>query len=121
MEGVVLMVAQAKYPVELRSRAVRMYRTSRPQPSIRGLADKLGVHPEALRGWIRKDEADRGVRAPRTRKGAADLVATGSAAEDAVVIAEMEKELRELRRANEILRAASAYFAAQLDQTGRRS
>jgi len=49
------------------------------------------------------------------------LVATGPAAEDAAVIAEMERELRELRRANEILKAASAYFAVQLDQTGRRS
>jgi transposase len=58
-------VPPRKYPDELRSRAVRLYRESDPKPVIRRLAEQLGVHPEALRNWIRQDEADRGERDDR--------------------------------------------------------
>ncbi|MFI7299928.1 transposase, partial [Streptomyces sp. NPDC050121] len=65
-----------KYSLELRERAVRMYRTSDPKPQIKKLAVDLGVHPEALRGWIRQAEADAGERDDRlTRDERAELVA----------------------------------------------
>ena len=53
------MAADRKYPVELRERAVRLYRESDPKQVIAQLARQLNVHPEALRNWIRQDEADR--------------------------------------------------------------
>ena len=59
------MAAPKKYPDELRERAVRLYRDSDPKPVIRRLAEQLNVHPEALRNWIRQDQADRGERADR--------------------------------------------------------
>ncbi|MBT2545401.1 transposase [Streptomyces sp. ISL-44] len=52
------MPAPRKYPLELRERAVRMYRTAEPKPVIRRMAEDLGVHHEALRNWIRQAEAD---------------------------------------------------------------
>jgi transposase len=57
--------ARRKYPVKLRERAVRLYRESDPKPVIAQLARQLNVHPEALRNWIRQDEADRGDRHDR--------------------------------------------------------
>jgi transposase len=54
--------APKKYPDELRERAVRLYRETYPRPVIRRLAEQLGVHHEALRNWIRQDEANRGER-----------------------------------------------------------
>jgi len=54
--------APKKYPDELRARAVRLYRESEPKPTIRRLAEHLGVHHEALRNWIRQAEADAGER-----------------------------------------------------------
>jgi transposase len=63
---------------------------------------QLGVHPEALRSWVKRAEIDKGVRA-------------GTSTGDQNRIAELERENRELRRANEILKAASAYFARELD------
>jgi transposase-like protein len=99
------MPAPRKYPLELRERAVRMYRTAEPKPVIRHMAEELGVHPEALRGWIRQAEADAGERG--------DLLTT----EEKEELARLRREVRELRRANEVLRTASAFFAAQLDPT----
>lgn len=52
------MTAPHKYLLELRERAVRMYRSIEPKPQIKRLALELGVHPETLRGWIRQAEAD---------------------------------------------------------------
>ena len=59
------MPAPKKSPDELRERAVRLYRESDPKPVVRRLAEQLNVHHEALRNWIRQDEADRGERTDR--------------------------------------------------------
>jgi transposase-like protein len=97
------MPAPRKYPLELRERAVRMYRTAEPKPVIRRMAEELGVHHEALRNWIRQAEA--GERD--------DMLTT----EEKDELAQLRREVRDLRRANEVLRTASAFFAAQLDPT----
>ena len=98
------MAAPRKYSLELRERAVRMYRTTEPKPQIKKLAVDLGVHPEALRGWIRQAEADAGERD--------DRLTTAEHEE----LKQLRKEVAELRRANEILKAASALFAQELDR-----
>ncbi|MGC4806101.1 transposase [Micromonospora sp. DT233] len=89
------MAPPKKYPDELRERAVRLYRESDPKPVIRQLARQLGVHHEALRNWIRQDEADRGQRGYRP---------TTSEVEE---LRRLRRENAELKRANEILKAAS--------------
>jgi transposase len=101
------MPAQRKYPEELRERAVKMVFEVRDQDGkgrgeLARVARQLGVHPEALRTWVRQAEIDGGQR-PGTTTG------------EGRRIAELERENRELRRANEILKAASAYFARELD------
>jgi transposase len=101
--------APKKYPDELRQRAVRLYRESEPKPVIRRLAEQLGVHHEALRNWIRQDEADRGHRDDRPTT---DMVEENR---------RLRRENAELRRINEVLKAASAFFAAECDPTRRRS
>jgi transposase-like protein len=102
------MPAPKKYPQELRERAVRMYRAADPKPVIRRMAEDLGVHPEALRNWIRQAEADAGERDDRlTTAEREELTA-------------LRKENAQLKRANEVLRTASAFFAAQLDPTRTR-
>ena len=98
------MAPPRKYPDELRARAVRLLRESDPKPVIRRLTVQLGVHPEALRNWIRQDEADRGERVDRP-------TTTESA--------ELRRENVELKRANEILKTASAFSAAEIDSTRR--
>ncbi len=105
MRGTSTMAAPRKYSLELRERAVRMYRTSDPKPQIKRLAIELGVHPEALRGWIRQAEADAGERDDRLTS------------DERVELAALRKENAQLKRANEVLRTASAFFAAQLDPT----
>ncbi|MEE2056025.1 transposase [Rhodococcus artemisiae] len=89
-----------KYPPELRERAVRLYRESDPNPVLRRLAEQLNLHPAALRNWIRQAEADHGEREDRP---------TTAMLEESWRLA---KENAELRRVNEVLRAASAYFAS---------
>jgi transposase len=101
------MPAPRKYPDELRERAVKMVleiraRDGKGHGEIARVGRQLGVHPEALRGWVKRAEIDGGLR-------------PGTTTEDAQRIAELEREVRELRRANEILKAASAYFARELD------
>ncbi len=103
------MAATRKYPVELRERAVRLYRQSDPKPVIAQLARQLGVHPEALRNWMRQDEADRGERDDRPT--------TEMLEENR----RLRAENKELRRVNEVLRAASAYFAQEIGPTRRLS
>ena len=101
------MVAQRKNPEELRERAVKMVlevreREGKGHGELARVGRQLGVHPEALRSWMKQTEIDRGGQ-PGTRTG------------DKQRISELEREVRELRRANEILKAASAYFARELD------
>jgi len=101
------MPAPRKYPDELRERAVRLVfemrkSTGQRQGAIARVADQLGVHREALRGWVRQAEVNAGRR-------------PGTSSEDAQRIAELERELRELRRANDILKAAATFFARELD------
>ncbi|MET9469652.1 transposase [Streptomyces sp. NPDC006544] len=105
MRGVQTTSAPRKYPLELRERAARMYRTTEPKPVIRRMAEELGVHHEALRNWIRQAEADAGDRG--------DLLTTAEREE----LTALRKENVQLKRANEVLRTASAFFAAQLDPT----
>lgn len=103
MKGSVAMAAPGKCPVELCERAVRMYRTADPKTQIKRLAVGLGVHPEALRGWIRQAEAHRGERDDRLTTAEKEELAL------------LRREVKEWRRANEIPRTASAFFAGRLD------
>lgn len=103
------MAATRKYPVELRERAVRLYRESNPKPVIAQLARQLNVHPEALRTWLRQDEADRGERQDRPT--------TAMMEENR----RLRAEVKQLRAVNDVLKAASAYFASEIDPTRRRS
>lgn len=103
------MAAPKKYPDELRDRAVRLYRESDPRPTFRGLAEQLGVHHEALRNWVRQAEADTGERHDRP---STDMLAENR---------RLAKENAELRQVNEVLRAASAYFASEIGPIRRRS
>ena len=104
-----VMAAPRKYSVELQQRATRMALDARQDPesargAIKRIADQLGVHPEALRTWVRQAEIDGGVR-------------PGTSTDDAQRLAELEREVRELRRANEILKTSAAFFAAaELDR-----
>jgi transposase len=84
-----------------------LYRESDPKPVIRKLADQLGVHHEALRNWIRQDEADRGDRVDRP------------SSEMAEENKQLRKRVAELERINAVLRDASAYFASEIGQTRR--
>ncbi|HET9118202.1 MAG TPA: transposase [Pseudonocardiaceae bacterium] len=119
------MSGQRRYPPELRERAVQMYRSAQTKPVIRQMARQLGVHPEALRTWIRADEGrpvDKHPARSRGRARGAAVPVEGVLSADAQEeLDALRLEVMELRRANEILRAASAYFAATLDRTGRPS
>jgi len=96
-----------KYSEELRERAVRLYfESNRP---IAHVARDLGIHREALRQWVRQAEAEATPRASR--------VLPRDVQEE---LDRLRKENAELRRANEILKAASVFFAGELDQTRRR-
>jgi transposase len=103
--------APRKYPDELRERAVRLvFEKRREQGRTRGpiaeVGEQLGINPETLRNWIKQAEIDAGDR-------------PGTSTDDAARIAELEREVRELRRANAILKSASAFFAAELDRPHR--
>lgn len=103
----------SKYPDELRERAVRMVAEVRPQYSsqwaaIVAVAGMLGIGtPETLRTWIRRSEVDAGLR-------------PGVTSEIAAENKQLRKDNAELRRANEILKAAATFFGAELDRPGRR-
>ena len=98
-----------RYAPEVRQRAVRMvFDHEADYPSqwaaIGAIAPKIGCTPETLRSWVRQAERDRGLRSGPTTDEQARMKA-------------LEREVRELRQANEILRKASAYFAqAELDR-----
>jgi transposase len=74
--------------------------------AYRRIGEQLGVNPEALRTWVSRAEVDEGLR-------------PGTTTADSDRIAELEREVRELRRANTILKQASAFFAAELDRPSR--
>ena len=78
----------------------------RAKGAICRIADELGVHPEALRTWVRQAEIDQGTR-------------PGTTTDEAQRIKELEKKVRELRRANAILKSASAFFAAECERPSR--
>ncbi len=100
---------QSKYPAEMRERAVRLVfeqqDTHESQyAAIVSVATKLGCTPETLRKWVRQEERNAGQR-------------PGLTTTEREKLKELERENRELKRANEILRKASAYFAqAELDR-----
>jgi transposase len=101
------MPRSGKYPTEVRERAVRLvleHQAEYPSPwaAITSIATKCGMTPETLRKWVRRAEVDTGAR-------------PGLTTEERQRLAELERENRELRRANEILKAAAAFFARELD------
>ena len=101
------MASRKPPPAELRERAVAMVfelraETGNARGSIARVGHRLGINTETLRNWVQKAEVDSGQR-------------PGTTSDDKKRIADLEKEVRELRRANEILKAASAYFARELD------
>ena len=96
------------YPVEFRQRALRMLDEAAPQygsefAAIREVASKLGCDSETLRKWRRRSQIDAGVR-------------PGVTSEESAELRRLRRENAELRRANEILKTASAFFAAELDR-----
>ena len=103
------MAAPRKYPEELRERAIRMAVDLRRDPTtrtgaLRRVGEQLGVNPQTLRNWVQQAEVDEGHR-------------PGTTTAEAKRVAELEREVRELRRANDILKTASAFFAAaELDR-----
>jgi len=105
------MPALKKYPDEMRERAARLVRDKlEDTPGLsatrgcRLVGEQLGINPDTLRNWVKQARVDAGE-------------APGTTSDDAQRIAELEKQNRELRRANTILRQASAYFAqAELDR-----
>ena len=99
--------AQKRYPPELRERAVRMVletieQTGQRVGVVTRIARQLGIGPESLRTWVRQAEVDGGRR-------------PGVTTAEQQRVAELEREVRELRRANEILKAAASFFARELD------
>jgi transposase-like protein len=100
---------QSKHSPEVRERAVRLVLEVRPQhdsewAAITSVAGKIGCTAETLRKWVRRAEIDAGQR-------------PGLTSSERERVKELERENRELKRANEILRKASAYFAqAELDR-----
>jgi transposase len=99
--------SQRRYSPELRERAVRMVfdtiaETGERFGVITRVARQLGIGTESLRNWVRQAEIDDGQR-------------PGVSTADKQRIAELERENKELRRSNEILKAASAFFARELD------
>ena len=106
------MARPTKYPRELRERAIRLVFDTKHEYSsefeaITSIATKLKIgSAETLRKWVRQAEVDGGSRPGRT-------------SEELAEIKELKREVAELRRANEILKTASAFFAAELDRPYR--
>ncbi len=101
-----------RYPAELRERAVRMVLEHEHEyPSqwkaIESIAEKLAVHRETLRVWVRRAEVDDGRR-------------PGVTTEERARIRELERENKELRRANDILKSAASFFGAELDRQSKK-
>jgi len=103
------MPAPRKYPPELRERALRLVVEAREQEkdlslnaAVLRIGPRVGVNPDTLRGWCKQADIDAGRR-------------PGITTVDGVRIKDLERENRELKRANEILLAASSFFARELD------
>lgn len=103
------MPAPRKYPEELRERAKRLVVEAQEQEpglsmnqAVLRIGPRVGVNPDTLRGWCKQAAIDSGRR-------------PGVTTQDAARIKELEREVRELKRANEILLAASSFFARELD------
>ena len=100
---------QVRYSPEVRERAVRLVYENQGEyvsqwAAMVSIAPKIGCTPETLRTWFRRSETDQGIRG-------------GMSTSDRERLKQLERENRELKRANEILRKASAYFAqAELDR-----
>jgi transposase len=100
------------YPAEFRERAVRMVFEHQDEyptqwKAIESIAKKLPVNHETLRQWVRRAETDAGQRPGLTTDGRARM-------------RELERENKELRRANEILKAAASFFGAELDRRSQK-
>ena len=98
---------QRRYPPEMRERAVRMVREAIAESgervgAVTRVARQLGIGPESLRNWVKQAEIDNGKR-------------PGMTSAEQRRINELERENRELKRANEILKAAASFFARELD------
>ncbi|MFI0479400.1 transposase [Actinomadura sp. 9N215] len=89
------------YPPEFRRKVLDLVKSGQP---VRQIAADLGIHREALRTWVRQAEADTGKRPEQLTSAERDE------------LKRLRKENSELKRANEILKAASAFFAAELGQ-----
>lgn len=99
---------QRRYTPEQKDQAVRLVRqlraeTGQPYGAVRRVADQLGYGVESVRQWVKQADIDAGET-------------PGVTTAEAARIKELEQEVRELRRANEILKKASAFFAAELDR-----
>ena len=99
---------QRRYSDEEKAQAVRLVRQLRAElgtehGTIKRVADQLGYGVESVRGWVKQADIDDGAK-------------PGTTTEDAERIKALEQEVRELRRANAILKSASAFFAAELDR-----
>lgn len=100
--------SQKRYPPELKERAVRMVGELRREDAgdggvISRVARQLGIGVESLRSWVKQADIDGGTRAGTTTVEHDELV-------------ELRKEVKELRRANDILQAAASFFGAELDR-----
>ena len=103
------MPAPRKYPQELRDRSLRLVAEAMAEdPSlslnqaVKRIGERVGVVPDTLRGWTKQHQIDTGRR-------------PGTTTSDAATIRALQAEVRELKRANEILLAASSFFARELD------
>jgi transposase len=106
------MSTSTRYPAEVRERAVRMVFEHEGEygsqwAAITSIAAKLGMTPETLRTWVRRAETDEGLR-------------PGLTTTERERLKTLERENRELRRANEILKAAATFFGAELDRRQKR-
>ena len=103
--------SQRRFQTAEKENAVRLVRLRREETgeshgSVKAVADQLGFGVESVRSWVRQADIDDGVK-------------PGTTTADAERIKQLEQELKELRRANAILRSASAFFAAELDRPHR--